>query len=153
MSQLDPSVTVYADIDKVVIRPVGQRGDDGQPTYVFIGVDPPVDPVEGELWWDSVNGRMMVWYVDIDGGQWVDTTALPDITPADIGAVATVTGDGVDNTDPTNPVLSFPTPADIGAIETDTSGSSDVLAIWGGTQAEYDAIGSPTATTLYVVTA
>jgi hypothetical protein len=96
---------------------------------------------------------MMVWYVDIDGGQWVDTTALPDITPADIGAVATVTGDGVDNTDPTNPVLSFPTPADIGAIETDTSGSSDVLAIWGGTQAEYDAIGSPTATTLYVVTA
>jgi hypothetical protein len=28
-----------------------------------------------------------------------------------------------------------------------------VLAIWGGTQAEYDAIVSPTATTLYVVTA
>jgi hypothetical protein len=42
---------------------------------------------------------------------------------------------------------------DVGAVATDTSGSSDVLAIWGGTQAEYDAIGSPTATTLYVVTA
>jgi hypothetical protein len=42
---------------------------------------------------------------------------------------------------------------DVGAVATDTSGSSDVLAIWGGTQAEYDAIVSPTATTLYVVTA
>jgi hypothetical protein len=31
------------------------------------------------------------------------------------GAVESVTGDGVDNTDPANPVLSFPTPADIGA--------------------------------------
>lgn len=29
--------------------------------------------------------------------------------------VATVTGDGVDNTDPVNPVMSYPTPADIGA--------------------------------------
>jgi len=42
---------------------------------------------------------------------------------------------------------------DVGAVAVDTSGSSDVLAIWGGTQAEYDAIVSPTATTLYVVTA
>jgi hypothetical protein len=42
---------------------------------------------------------------------------------------------------------------DVGAVATDTSGSSDVLAIWGGTQAEYDAIVSPTATTLYVITA
>jgi hypothetical protein len=45
------------------------------------------------------------------------------------------------------------TAGDVGAVATDTSGSSDVLAIWGGTQAEYNAIVSPTATTLYVVTA
>jgi len=31
------------------------------------------------------------------------------------GTVESVTGDGVDNTDPDNPVLSFPTPGDIGA--------------------------------------
>jgi hypothetical protein len=31
------------------------------------------------------------------------------------GGVQSVTGDGVDNTDPDNPVLSFPTPGDIGA--------------------------------------
>jgi hypothetical protein len=33
------------------------------------------------------------------------------------GTVESVTGDGVDNTDPDNPVISFPTPADIGAEE------------------------------------
>lgn len=31
------------------------------------------------------------------------------------GSVVSVTGDGVDNTDPANPVISYPTPADIGA--------------------------------------
>ena len=33
------------------------------------------------------------------------------------GSVDSVTGDGVDNTDPDNPVISYPTPADIGAEE------------------------------------
>lgn len=37
-------------------------------------------------------------------------------TPAQIGAVDSVTGDGVDNTDPNNPVLTFPTPSGIGAV-------------------------------------
>ena len=33
------------------------------------------------------------------------------------GSVNSVTGDGVDNTDPSNPVLSFPTPLEIGALK------------------------------------
>jgi len=37
------------------------------------------------------------------------------------GGVASVTGDGVDNTDPDNPVLSYPTPGDIGALATGTA--------------------------------
>jgi hypothetical protein len=37
------------------------------------------------------------------------------------GGVQSVTGDGVDNTDPDNPVLSFPTPGDIGALATGTA--------------------------------
>jgi len=85
MSQLDPCVTVYADVDKIVIRPAADGGAV-----------------------DSVNGKTGV--VVLDAG-------------------------------------------DVGAVATDTSGSSDVLAIWGGTQAEYIAIVSPTATTLYVITA
>jgi hypothetical protein len=40
------------------------------------------------------------------------------------GTVESVTGDGVDNSDPDNPVLSFPTPAEIGAQETLVSGTN-----------------------------
>ena len=37
------------------------------------------------------------------------------------GSVNSVTGDGVDNTDPANPVLTFPTPAEIGAEPADAT--------------------------------
>src|SRR5690606_7327874 len=46
-----------------------------------------------------------------------------DTGPMPTDYVASVTGNGVDNTDPKNPVLSYPTPEDIGAIAT---GSIDV---------------------------
>jgi len=41
-----------------------------------------------------------------------------------VPVVETVTGDGADNTDPTNPVLTFPTPAEIGAATTDVATTS-----------------------------
>jgi len=47
-----------------------------------------------------------------------------DNVPA--AGVQSVTGDGVDNTDPDNPVLSYPTPADIGAV--DGSGTTNEIA-------------------------
>lgn len=37
------------------------------------------------------------------------------VTRSDFGGVQSVTGDGVDNTDPANPVLTFPTAGEIGA--------------------------------------
>lgn len=98
-------------------------------------------------------------------------------TPALNGSngVQTVTGDGVNNSDPKNPVLSFPTPTDIGALESgdnvselandanyetntinsiktgEPTGSDQVLNVVSLTQAEYDA-GTPIPTTLYIIT-
>lgn len=46
---------------------------------ISVGVNPPVGPSEGDLWWNTVDGIMYVWYVDpsqVAGageGQWVDT--------------------------------------------------------------------------------
>lgn len=37
------------------------------------------------------------------------------------GSVESVTGDGVDNTDPTNPIINWPTPEDIGAVPAGSS--------------------------------
>jgi len=41
---------------------------------VAVGDTPPLDPKNGNQWWDSTLGKMFVWYVDIDGGQWVPAT-------------------------------------------------------------------------------
>jgi len=30
----------------------------------------------GDLWWDSSIGTLFIYYVDIDGGQWVQATAV-----------------------------------------------------------------------------
>ena len=40
---------------------------------VFIGDTPPKDPIAGNLWWNSTESRMYVYYVDEDSAQWVQT--------------------------------------------------------------------------------
>ena len=89
------------------------------------------------------------------------------------GAVQSVTGDGVNNTDPTNPVLTFPNTSEVSettdknyvtdselvkissSVNSTTTGeptgSDVVLNTVSLTQAEYDA-GTPIATTLYIIT-
>lgn len=48
-----------------------------QYTPVYVGVSPPApaNTYDGDLWWDSVGGNLYVWYVDVDGGQWVIANA------------------------------------------------------------------------------
>lgn len=40
---------------------------------VAIGPTPPEDPIPGNLWWNSEEGRMYVYYQDDDSAQWVQT--------------------------------------------------------------------------------
>jgi hypothetical protein len=39
---------------------------------VVIGTAAPDTPAEGDLWWDSDDGKLYVYYVDVDSEQWVD---------------------------------------------------------------------------------
>jgi hypothetical protein len=41
---------------------------------VIISDTPPPDPTAGTLWWESDSGNMFIWYVDADGGQWVQVS-------------------------------------------------------------------------------
>ena len=45
---------------------------------VTVGDNAPSTPASGDMWWDSVSGRLYVYYVDIDSSQWVD--ASPNIS-------------------------------------------------------------------------
>lgn len=67
----------------------------------------------------ALNGTELVEVVQ--GGENRQTTAQAIANLGGGGSVQSVTGDGVDNTDPDNPVISFPTTSDIGAVSTSTT--------------------------------
>jgi len=53
-------------------------GGAGSGASVTVGDAAPATPGGGDLWWDSANGRLFVYYIDIDSSQWVD--ASPNIS-------------------------------------------------------------------------
>ena len=48
---------------------------DGEYGPVFIGINPPLYPNMGDLWWDPVSGNLFVWYDDATSSQWMPATA------------------------------------------------------------------------------
>ena len=44
---------------------------------VYISVSPPPHPVAGSLWYDSNKSNLNIWYVDLNGGQWVSCVPYP----------------------------------------------------------------------------
>ena len=54
---------------------------------VFISVSPPPNPVSGSLWYDSTNSNLNIWYVDLNGGQWVSCVPYPMDTITQQGGV------------------------------------------------------------------
>lgn len=39
-----------------------------------IGLTPPLSPAVGDLWWDSYNGALKIYYTDENSSQWVDAS-------------------------------------------------------------------------------
>jgi len=48
----------------------------GSGTSVTVSDTAPLNPNNGDLWWDSVNGKLKVYYDDGDSEQWVDATPI-----------------------------------------------------------------------------
>lgn len=63
MALVNPGVT---DMQSGVIKP--------STPPVSVGPEAPADPRVGDLWWNSVEGRMYVYYQDEDSAQWVQAT-------------------------------------------------------------------------------
>lgn len=63
---------------------------------VTTSTTPPSSPSNGDLWWNSESGTLYVYYVDVDGGQWVAASpsgSVVDLTsPGPIGSVTPNTG-------------------------------------------------------------
>ena len=44
---------------------------------VYVSVSPPPNPIQGSLWYDSNNSTLSIYYVDLNGGQWVACVPYP----------------------------------------------------------------------------
>ncbi len=57
----------------------GSGGGGGGNAKVNVGSNPPTEKVSGDLWYNTIDGVLYVWYVDesqvadAGEGQWVDT--------------------------------------------------------------------------------
>ena len=54
---------------------------------VYVSSSPPPNPVSGSLWYDSNNSNLNLWYVDLNGGQWIATVPYPQDTITQNGGV------------------------------------------------------------------
>ena len=54
------------------------KSDYSSTAQVYVGDNPPANPVEGDLWWSSVESNLFIWYdetaVGGDSAQWVDAS-------------------------------------------------------------------------------
>lgn len=62
----------------------GGGGGGGSDGYSFVQDTPPTATAAGQTWFDTASGDSFVWFVDADGGQWVQDTG---------GGGGTVTGE------------------------------------------------------------
>lgn len=74
----------YARQDASWAEVVGEQGPPGT-QVMFIGDEPPPDPVPGNTWWESDSGNSFVYYDDGNSAQWV---------PSHIGVIGPVGPEG-----------------------------------------------------------
>lgn len=54
---------------------------------VYVSVSPPPNPISGTLWYDSNNSNLNIYYVDLNGGQWVSVVPYPQDSITQQGGV------------------------------------------------------------------
>ena len=83
----DPAIFLKDSNNNVIrISGVGNISDDGL-TNVPDGTNPPSNPEAGNLWYNSDQGRLYIYFEDADSSQWVDASpdswdpsSYPDVT-------------------------------------------------------------------------
>lgn len=119
-----------------------------------IGDTPPANPGAGDLWWNSADGRMYVYYTDANSSQWVDLSAggagqyLP-LTGGAITGNVSVTGETSTGSLKVNnvPILAGPAFSAYATALQTVSGSTSTKIIFNAE--EYDTHNCFDATTNY----
>ncbi len=86
-NQEDPAIFLKDSNNNVIrISGIGNIADDGQ-VELPASTTPPSNPLSGNLWFNSDEGRLYIYYTDSDTSQWVDASpdswdpsSYPDVT-------------------------------------------------------------------------
>jgi hypothetical protein len=75
---------MYARINGVTVGPFGTAGG----ATVTTSTTPPGSPAAGDLWWNSEEGNLYVWYSDGTSNQWVAASLAPPVDAVIVSATA-----------------------------------------------------------------
>lgn len=64
------------------LKSTSVKGAQKTPSAIVFATTAPTSPASGDLWFNTELGKTFVWYVDVDGSQWVEVGS---------GAVSNVT--------------------------------------------------------------
>jgi hypothetical protein len=70
----------------------GDKGDKGDGAAVTTSSTEPSSPADGDLWWDTDDGSLYIYYNDGDTSQWVSATYGPAGVPTDIPVASLANG-------------------------------------------------------------
>lgn len=56
-------------------------GGGGGGASVTVSATAPEDPANGDLWFDSTDATMYIWYVQGESGSWVQISTGPPVEP------------------------------------------------------------------------
>ena len=146
-NQQDPAIFLKDSNNNVIrISGIGNIADDGQ-VELPATTTPPSNPVSGNLWFNSDDGRLYIYYTDAGTSQWVDASpndinGLSDAVTYDsgvsigLGTGALVSDDGSDNNNTAvgyqalNATTSGAGNVGVGyqVLKTNTTGSKNVAA-------------------------
>jgi hypothetical protein len=56
-------------------------GGGGGGASVTVSATAPEDPANGDLWFDSTDATMYIWYVEGESGSWVQISTGPEPEP------------------------------------------------------------------------
>ena len=78
---------IDANTSQFVIAIPSTGGGGGSGASVVVLDTPPTDPEQGDMWWNTIDGRLYIWYQDVDSGQWVDASPDSQVSPITSGPV------------------------------------------------------------------
>ena len=77
-------IAISSDIINDIIT-ISSTGGGGGGASVNVGTSAPAAPTDGNLWWNTNEGTLYIYYTDVDSSQWVQASPMTNPAPVVTG--------------------------------------------------------------------